>query len=178
MKYKDELTRSMTFLGQKEDTYFIGQSCSSAGTSMFDTLKDVPMEKRLELPVFEETQLGMSTGMALNGTKVISIFPRWDFLICGASQLVNHLNRLKEYSNGEYQPSVTIRTAVGADRPLNPQSQHRNNYSEAFRLMCDNIEIIELHEPEDIFPAYEKAYNRTDGKSTILVEFGNFYSEK
>ena len=32
--------------------------------------------------------------------------------------------------------------------------------------------------PEQIFEAYQKAYNRTDGKSTILVEWGDFYNEK
>ena len=177
-KYFDELSRAMKMLGEKEDTYFIGQSVACEGTSIFGTLKNVPMEKRLELPIFEETQAGMSLGMCLNNTKVISIFPRMDFLICATSQIVNHLNRLKEYSGGEYIPSIIIRTAIGADKPLDPQAQHKNSYVEAFRLMCDNIEIIELHEPEDIFPAYEKAYSRTDGKSTILVEFGNFLGEK
>ena len=28
------------------------------------------------------------------------------------------------------------------------------------------------------FPSYEKALNRTDGRSTILVEFGDYYNEK
>ena len=43
----------------------------------------------------------------------------------------------------------------------------------AFRLMCKNIEIIDLNRTEDIFSAYAKAYLRTDGKSTILVEDGD-----
>ena len=44
--------------------------------------------------------------------------------------------------------------------------------------MLSNVEIIELEEPEDIFVAYKKAYERDDGKSTLLVEFGDFYNEK
>jgi hypothetical protein len=44
--------------------------------------------------------------------------------------------------------------------------------------MCKNIEVIRLDEPEDIFPAYTKALWREDGKSTILVEWGDYYSEK
>mgnify|MGYP001389941224 CR=1 FL=1 len=44
--------------------------------------------------------------------------------------------------------------------------------------MLENIEVIRLEEPEDIFPAYLRAYNRTDGKSTILVEYGDYYNEK
>jgi hypothetical protein len=61
---------------------------------------------------------------------------------------------------------------------MHPQQQHVGDFTEAFRLMCPNIEIIRLEEPEDIFPAYEKALKREDGKSTILVEYGDYYNEK
>ena len=44
--------------------------------------------------------------------------------------------------------------------------------------MCSTIDIIKLNEPEDIFPSYKKALNRKDGKSTLLVEFGDYYNEK
>jgi hypothetical protein len=40
--------------------------------------------------------------------------------------------------------------------------------------MCKTIDIVELKTIEDIMPAYQKAYNRTDGISTILVEFPDF----
>ena len=40
--------------------------------------------------------------------------------------------------------------------------------------MCQHIDIVELHSPEDILPAYQTAYNRTDGRSTILVEFPDY----
>ena len=68
----------MSWLGEKKDTYFIGQSVSVPGTAIYNTLKQLPEEKRLELPVFEDTQMGMSLGMAMVGTRVISIFPRWN----------------------------------------------------------------------------------------------------
>lgn len=177
-KYFDEMQRAMTWLGEKEDTFFLGQSVAEKGTAMFNTLTDVPIEKRLELPVFEETQMGMSIGMALNGSVPISIYPRWNFLLLATNQVVNHLDKIKQYSHGEFAPKVIIRTGAGSERPLHPQAQHVGNFSEAFRSMCTNIEVIECFEPEDIFPAYEKAYNRTDGKSTIVVEISDFYGEK
>jgi hypothetical protein len=40
--------------------------------------------------------------------------------------------------------------------------------------MCKTIDVVELHTVEDIMPAYQKAYNREDGISTILVEFPDF----
>ncbi len=44
--------------------------------------------------------------------------------------------------------------------------------------MTKNLQIDILNEPEDIVPAYEIALNRTDGVSTILVEFADFAKEK
>ena len=57
MKYFDALTESMNWLSQKQDTIFIGQAVNCPGTALFNTLKNVPESKRIELPVFEETQL-------------------------------------------------------------------------------------------------------------------------
>ena len=178
MKYFDELKKSMEWLGSKENIIFIGQAVEVPGTAMFNTLKDIEKTKRVELPVFEDTQLGMSIGMSLAGKKVISIFPRWNFLLCATNQLVSHLDKLPIISEGKVTPNILIRTAVGSQRPLFPGYQHIGNMSSAFREMLSNVEIIELFEPEDIFPAYKKAFERNDGKSTILVEFQDFYNEK
>jgi pyruvate/2-oxoglutarate/acetoin dehydrogenase E1 component len=178
MKYFDELSRSMEFLARDERTMFLGQAVACAGTAMSNTLKNVSKDKLLEMPVTEDLQMGMSIGMALNGMVPISIYPRWNFLLCAVSQVVSHLDKLSAMSNGGFQTKVIIRTGIGSVRPLHPQHQHVGDFTEAFRLMCTNIEVIRLDEPEHIFPAYEKALTRTDGKSTIIVEYGDYYSEK
>ena len=79
---------------------------------------------------------------------------------------------------GKLNTKVIIRVAVGSEYPVDPQCQHKGNFSDAFRSMLKSIELIELIEPEDIVPAYEKALNRTDGKSTILVEFADYCKTK
>ena len=178
MKYFDELKKSMEWLGEKESTFFVGQAVEVPGTAMFNTLKDVPEKKRLELPVFEDTQMGMSIGMALTGKKIISIFPRWNFLLCATNQLVNHLDKLPLISEGEVNPSLIIRTSVGSQRPLFPGHQHIGNMSDGFKKILNTVEIIELYEPNQIFKSYKKAYDRKDGKSTLIVEFGDYYNEK
>ena len=132
----------------------------------------------MELPVFEDTQMGISIGMSLTGARVISIFPRWNFLLCATNQLVNHLDKYPIMSEGKITPKIIIRTAVGSERPLFPGHQHIGNMSNAYREMLSSVNIVELLEPEDIFPEYENAYNSNDGKSTILVEFQDFYNEK
>lgn len=178
MAYFEGLCRAMEYLAQDERVMFLGQAVAVKGTAMTTTLKNVDPSKLLELPVAEEMQMGMSIGLALQGFIPVTFYPRWNFLLLAVNQVVNHLDKLKKMSNGGYQPKVIIRVGIGAERPLSPQCQHLGDFTDAFRLMCENIEIIRLDEPEDIFPAYEKALNRTDGKSTIVVEHGAYYSEK
>jgi pyruvate/2-oxoglutarate/acetoin dehydrogenase E1 component len=143
---------------------------------MYNTLKDVSPTKRLEIPVAEDFQLGLSIGMALRGRCPVSIYPRWNFLLLATNQLVNHLDKLAAMTGSANK--IIIRTSIGSERPLHPGHQHIGDYSEAFRLMCPNINIVVLHEPEQIFPEYELAYERSDGVPTLLVEWGDFYNEK
>jgi pyruvate/2-oxoglutarate/acetoin dehydrogenase E1 component len=178
MKYFDEIKRSMIWLGEKPETIFLGQAVEYPGTGMTNTLTEVPKNKLLEMPVSEDMQMGISIGMAINGSIPVSIYPRWNFLLLATNQLVNHLDKLPLYSNGEFKPKVIIRTSIGSERPIHPQIQHVGDYSEAFNLMLSTVEVIVLNEPEDIFPAFQKAYLRDDGRSTILVEFGDYYNEK
>ena len=178
MKYFNELKRSMEYLAENDKTLFIGQAVAVAGTAMRNTLVDIPEHKLMELPVAEEMQMGMTTGMALSGLIPVSIFPRWNFLICAINQLVNHLDKVQVMSSNGYDTKAIIRTGIGSERPLHPQHQHVGDFTQAIQSMCTTIEVIRLNEPEDIFPAYEKALLRDDGRSTLIVEYGDYYSEK
>lgn len=176
--YQQELKRAMDYLAEQSDTVFLGQAVAYKGTAMTTTLVDVPGDKLVEMPVTEEMQMGITNGLAINGKVPISIYPRWNFLLLAINQLVNHLDRMPTFSHGEYTPKVIIRTGIGSERPLNPQAQHVGDFTDGFKSILQNIEIIRLEEPEDIYPAYYKAYNRTDGKSTLIVEYGDYYGEK
>lgn len=178
MKYNDELIKAMSYLSKDPRTIFFGQAVEYEGTGLYESLKHIPADKKFEFPVAESLQCGVANGMAIAGMIPVSTFPRWNFLLLGTDQIVNHLDKFIEMSDGNCRPKVIIRVAVGSERPVDPQEQHKGNFSEAFRSMTRNIEIIELLEPEDIMPAYEKALNREDGKSTILVEFADFCKEK
>jgi len=178
MKYFDEIKTSMEWLARDPRTVFIGQAVEVPGTAMSNTVKDIPIARRIELPVAEELQMGMSIGLALQGQVPVSIYPRWNFLLLAANQLVNHLDKLGVMSNGGYQPRLIIRTSIGSQRPLHPQFQHIGDFTESLRLMCTTVEVVRLDEPRQIFPAYERALLRDDGRSTLLVEWGDYYGEK
>ena len=127
---------------------------------MSNTLKDVSPKKKIELPVFEDVQMGLSTGLALQGFIPITCYPRFDFLILAMNQLVNHLDKIRHMSLNEFKPRVIIRTSIGSQRPLHPQHQHVGDFTEAFKKVLSTVDIIRLEEPKDVIPAYEKALER------------------
>jgi pyruvate/2-oxoglutarate/acetoin dehydrogenase E1 component len=173
-KYFDSLCDAMDLLAQHPRAVFMGQSVACPGTAMFNTLKNVPMEKRLELPVFEDTQMGMAIGMAMNGELPICIFPRINFMLCAVNQLVNHLDKIPLYSHGGYKPKVIIRTAVATDNPLNPGPQHLGDYTDVFSRLLKNVTVFNLHSYYDSnVPCYQSAM---DSKwSSLLVEHTGLY---
>jgi pyruvate/2-oxoglutarate/acetoin dehydrogenase E1 component len=178
MRYADALKEAMNMLAENPQVIFLGQAVACPGTAMSNTLVDVPADRRIELPVDEEMQMGMTNGLALAGKIPVSIFPRWNFLLLAINQIVNHLDKFSVMSNGGFRPKVIIRTGIGAERPLHPQHQHVGDYTDALRSMCTTIEVIRLEEPEQVVPAYRRGLERQDGRSTLIVEYGDFYNEK
>ena len=157
---------------------FIGQSVKYSGNAIFNTLKTVTDDKKIEVPVIEELQMGLSTGLALEGYVPISCYPRFDFLILACNQLVNHLDKISVMSKGMMKSRVIIRTSIGAKNPLDGGVQHTQDHTEAFRNLLTDINVVLLNEPEEIFSAYELAYKREDSKSTLLIEWGDYYNDK
>lgn len=170
--YALALTEAMTWLGRHEEAIFLGQAVGAPGTAMSNTLAHVPSEKKLELPVAEEMQLGMSIGLSLQGKVPVSIFPRWNFFILATNQLVNHLDKLPLLSS--YRPKVIIRVGVGSERPMDPGPQHVGDFTDAFRLMLKTVDVARLEKAEDVMPAYRKAMQSE--WSTILVEVSDLYN--
>ena len=56
------------------------------------------------------------------GNVVISIYPRWNFLLCALNQLVNHIDKFPDMAPN-WKRNIIIGTSVGSERH-NPQKQH------------------------------------------------------
>mgnify|MGYP003337709991 CR=1 FL=1 len=169
--YKDALTEAMTFLGNQEDTVFIGQQIVYAGNPMSTTLGQVSKDKMVELPVMEEAQMGMSLGIAMTGKTVITFYPRWDFIVLAVNQLVNHVDKYQLMTGKK--ANILIRLGKGSDKPLDPGHQHKGNYLEEFRSMCSHIQFHDLKDKDDILSTYTTAYQT--GGVHVLVEYPELY---
>ena len=178
MKYFDELKRTMEWMAQQPKTFFLGQTVAGPGTFMFQTLRDLPAEKTLEMPINESFQMQFTIGLALAGYIPITVYPRQNFLLIATSDMVNMLDKIPAISSNRVAPRIIIRVASGPDSPVHPGHQHIGNYADAFRKMFTWIDVVELEEPEEIFPAYQRALERPDSKSTLIIEHGNYYGQK
>ena len=171
MDYLLETKKAMTWLGEQKDTIFIGQTVEYPGSPMFKSLEDVPKDKKKEMPVAEDMQMGMSIGLSLEGYIPISIYPRMDFLMCAMNQLVNHMDKIVDTSHQEFAPGVIIRTQVGSTKPLYPGEQHCGDYEDMLFWGLCNVNVVRVDGERNIMPYYKTAYKLAkDGISTILIE--------
>lgn len=171
--YKDALSNAMSIISNKPKSIFIGQQILYSGNPMSTTLNGVSKDIMIEVPVMEESQMGMSLGLAMADNLVVTFYPRWDFLISATNQLVNHLDKITLMSDYKFNPHILIRLGKGSDKPLDPGHQHRGNYLEEFKSLCPNIKFYDLKTPNDIEISYEYATNNVG--IHCLVEYPELY---
>lgn len=173
MTYKQEITKAMQLLAEDPRVIFIGQSVVFGGAvPIADTLDTIHPLRRIEFPVAEDFQLGVCIGLALEGYVPVCIYPRMDFLVLAMNQLVNHLDKIEEMSQGRFKPKVIIRVSVGSKTPLDAGPQHTQDYTTALHKLLNNGEtwVIEIHGKEFVLPYYKAAL--AFDHPMILIEYG------
>lgn len=173
MTYKDELCRAMRHLASR-NTKFIGYNVKH-GSHANGTLLDVPEEQLLETPVAENLIVGLATGYALKGVPALAYIERFDFVLNAFDAIVNHLDKIKRMSNGEFSPNIILRTIVGnREAPLFTGLTHTQDFSEALQLMV-GFPVVRLLRPEAVFNSYASALEELSEHSTLLVEYRDAY---
>lgn len=156
MNYKAELTAAMLMLASDPRTIFVGYGVRIGGRAL-GTLKDVPDEQLLEMPVAENLMMGVAIGLALKGRVPVVFIERMDFLLNAADALVNHLDKIAIMSRGEFTPKVIVRCVVGnRKKPLFTGETHTQDFTAAFAKMI-SFPVLALTDAGQITPVYNKA---------------------
>jgi len=169
--YKCAISSEMHRLGKIKNSIFLGQQVGV--TDFYGTLKGIDKRKRIEMPVAEELQMGLSIGLSLEGYLPISIYQRMDFLPRACDQLVNHLDLIYDLSKGKFNPKVIIRVTIGSNEPLDTGLQHNKDLTEGFDKLLRFMSVIKVTTPKEVKKAYK--YAREDNKSIIIVEEQDLY---
>lgn len=176
LTYFDRMTEAMNLLAANEKVIFLGQCVGCPGNALYRNMEDIDMSRRIEMPVTEDMQMGISIGLALNGMIPVTIYPRVDFLICASNQLVNHLDKFPGMSNNRIRPKVIIRVCVGSTHPLHPGVQHCSDHTESYKTLLKSVDVVELNKADQIVPSYAEALAK-EGVSTLLIEKADLYKE-
>jgi pyruvate/2-oxoglutarate/acetoin dehydrogenase E1 component len=171
MKYLEEIDRGMKLLSDS-GTIIIGQAVKYKGHAITRQAAFWPEDKKIELPVAEDMQTGIALGMSINGDIIVSIYPRMNFLICAANQLLNHLDKWRLM--GCLEPHVILKAVIGSEYPLDPGHQHKANWCHEIKSMSETINVYDLSYPHQVYPAYEKSIKNRGVH--LLVEHGDLYS--
>ena len=171
-KYHKAIVEEMEKLAKDDNVIFLGQQCLSE--DFYNTLKTIPREKRVEMPVAEELQLGASIGLALEGFPPISIYQRIDFIPRAMDQLVNHLNLIPKLSRGKFTPKVIIRTTIGTNKPFDVGLQHNKDLTNLIKEAVD-FPVVRVRTAEEVHKAYNQA--REINTPIIIIEEQELYYE-
>lgn len=175
-EYLNQVCLAMKRVSQVKNTIFLGQSVKYSGNSIYASLKDVPMKKKFELPVFEDVQMGITIGLAMQGFVPITCFPRFDFLILALNQLVNHADKIDHLTNNQFKSKIIIRTLVGAKKPLDAGPQHTQDHTEALKKLLINTKIIKIKKNSNVLKKYLEPFKNNKYKIFLFVEDGNNYA--
>lgn len=170
INYKESLTKANEEIAADPNILYIGYGLQKGRA--LGTIKDVPLNQIIEMPVAENLMVGFAVGLSLKGYKPIVFIERMDFIMNALDAIVNHLDKIQKKSSNEFSPAIIIRCIVGnKNKPLYTGITHTQDHSEALRLMV-SFPVIQLKDPADIEPAYRLAKeNLQKGTSTILVEY-------
>jgi pyruvate/2-oxoglutarate/acetoin dehydrogenase E1 component len=174
MKYGEAITNSMEKLALDKDRVFIGYNITN-GSQAYGTLKTIPKEQKIEMPVAENLMIGMATGMALEGYKPVVFFERHDFLMLGADAMLNHLSTLERMSHNQFKAPVIIRATVGAKNQLYPGPQHIADYSKQLKEMVS----FPVYDPSTALEIKE-IYNSLQNVNhpTMMIERRELYGKE
>ena len=152
-------------LAKIKNSIFLGQQVYYE--DFYGLLKDVDKSKRIEMPVAEEMQLGISIGLALEGFLPISIYQRMDFLPRAMDQLVNHLDLIKDLSHNLFNPKVIIITTVGSKYPLDTGLQHSKDLTKGLKSLLRNVKVYNPKTAKQADIAFKKSL-KYDGSSILI----------
>jgi pyruvate/2-oxoglutarate/acetoin dehydrogenase E1 component len=169
MTYKEELTAAMDSLAKDPLVRFVGYGIS-IGKAM-GTLKNVPAKQLIEMPVAENLMVGFSIGLALKGLKPVVFFERFDFILNALDAIVNHLDKIKNISRGEFNPTMILRIVVGnRNKPLFTGETHTQDFEESLKRLV-TFPVVHLPNPSYIQPEYAFAHTSLADHSTAIIEY-------
>ena len=164
ISYKDAVHQMMTDFGE-DGMIFIGYNVAK-GDAM-GTLKNVPMDQKLETPVAENLMSGLAIGMSFEGFKPVLYFERHDFMLVAMDAIGNHIDKIERISHGEFKVPVIIRAVEAFGGPFYSGPTHHQDFTSLLKEVVD-FPVIDPINGVDVLKAFKGA--KESGRPAIIIE--------
>jgi hypothetical protein len=164
MSYKDAINLAMRELGDA-GAIFIGYNVAR-GDAM-GTLKEVPMEQKLETPVAENLMAGLAIGMSFEGFLPVIYFERHDFMLVAMDAIVNHIDKIERISHGEYQVPLIIRAIAADAGPFYSGITHSQDFTTLMKAAV-SFPVTDPVTGKDVLNAFRNA--RASNRPAMIME--------
>jgi len=164
ISYKDAVAQSMQELSIA-NAIFIGYNVAR-GDAM-GTLKNVPVDRKLETPVAENLMAGLAIGMSFEGFLPVLYFERHDFMLVAMDAIVNHIDKIERISHGEFTAPVIIRAVTADAGPFYSGITHSQDFTKMLREAV-SFPVIDPVTGVDVLKAFLGA--KYSGRPAIIIE--------
>jgi pyruvate dehydrogenase E1 component alpha subunit len=162
--YKDAVNLAMKELG-KRGAIFIGYNVAR-GDAM-GTLKDVPINQKIETPVAENLMAGLAIGISFEGLIPVVYFERHDFILGAMDAIVNHIDKIERISHGEFKVPVIIRAVTADAGPFYSGITHSQDFTKLLRAAV-SIPVSDPKNGKEILQAFSDAV--FSNRPAIIIE--------
>ncbi len=164
ISYKDSVNQMMTEFGE-DGMVFIGYNVAR-GDAM-GTLKNVPLEQKLETPVAENLMCGLAIGMSFEGFKPVIYFERHDFMLVAMDAIGNHIDKIERISHGEYKLPIIIRAVEAFGGPFYSGPTHHQDFTSLLKELV-SFPVLDPVTGVDVLKAFKGA--KESGRPAIIIE--------
>lgn len=164
ISYKDAVNQMMTEFGE-DGMVFIGYNVAK-GDAM-GTLKNVPLDQKLETPVAENLMCGLAIGMSFEGFKPVLYFERHDFMLVAMDAIGNHIDKIERISHGEYKLPIIIRAVEAFGGPFYSGPTHHQDFTNLLKELVD-FPVLDPVTGIDVLKAFKGA--KESGRPAIIIE--------
>ena len=143
-----------TLFNQDSQIVILGEDILDPYGGAFKVTKGLSTQypdRVLPMPISEAAIVGVGTGLAIKGLKVVIEIMFGDFVLLAADQIVNNLTKIGVMYNKKIPISIVIRLPMGGYRGYGPT---HSQSLESFFLNVPNLGIISSNifsDPGDLF---------------------------
>jgi pyruvate dehydrogenase E1 component alpha subunit len=149
---------------------FIGYNVAK-GDAM-GTLKDVPIEQKLETPVAENLMSGLAIGISFEGFLPVLYFERHDFMMVAMDAIVNHIDKIERISHGEFKVPLIIRAVTADGGPFYSGITHSQDFTNLFKAAV-SFPVYDPKDGKELIKYFRNA--RDSNRPAIIIERKSLY---